>query len=105
MQKAVTEPSVAMIVAHACGHITNTCHADTLAVQALRQSKHNPGKHGPTVVTKRYRALGATDYDVCIAGGTLGVFLALALQVGRLQPSQCLPGQSLHCRGATERAG
>ena len=49
--------------------------------QALRQSKHNPGKRGPTVVTKRYRALGATDYDVCVAGGTLGVFLALALQV------------------------
>lgn len=50
-------------------------------MQALRQSRHNPGKRGPTVVTKRYRAIGAADYDVCVAGGTLGVFLALALQV------------------------
>lgn len=61
------------------------------ACQALCRSKHNPGKRGPTVVTKRYRALGATDYDVCVAGGTLGVFLALALQVGFLQPRRCLP--------------
>jgi hypothetical protein len=43
------------------------------------------------VVTKRYRALGATDYDVCVAGGTLGVFLALALQVGCVQGLQSLP--------------
>lgn len=30
-----------------------------------------------------HRKLGSTDYDVCVAGGTLGVFLALALQVLR----------------------
>ncbi len=50
-------------------------------MQALRNSRHNPGKRGPTVVTKRFRGIGAVDYDVCVAGGTLGVFLALALQV------------------------
>jgi hypothetical protein len=60
---------------------TGVKHACIHPCQALRRSKHNPGKRGPTVVTKRYRALGATDYDVCVAGGTLGVFLALALQV------------------------
>jgi len=49
--------------------------------KALRNSRHNPGKRGPTVVKKVFRAIGATEYDVCVAGGTLGIFLALALQL------------------------
>ena len=50
-------------------------------LQALRASRHNPGRRGPTVVSKRFRALGTREFDVCVAGGTLGLFLALALQV------------------------
>lgn len=49
--------------------------------KALRNAKHNPGKKGPTVITKSFRSIGSTDFDVCIAGGTLGIFLALALQL------------------------
>ncbi len=51
------------------------------ALQALRNSRHNPGRRGPAVVSRTFRAIGAADYDVCVAGGTLGIFLALALQV------------------------
>jgi hypothetical protein len=74
--------SMPALVRGLAAHVKTILNGTSIcACQALRRSKHNPGKRGPTVVTKRYRALGATDYDVCVAGGTLGVFLALALQV------------------------
>ena len=49
--------------------------------QALRTSRDQPNRKGPTVITKPNRKVGALDYDVCICGGTLGVFIGLALQV------------------------
>ena len=49
--------------------------------QALKKSRDQPGRKGPTVISKRYRSIGQPEYDVCVAGGTLGIFIALALQV------------------------
>ncbi len=55
------------------------CKPFALRAQALRNSRHNPGKRVPTVVSRRFRGVGAATPS--IGGGTLGVFLALALQV------------------------
>ena len=39
-------------------------------------------KGGPDVIKRRQRPLpGVLDYDVVVCGGTLGLLLALALQV------------------------
>ncbi|MEW5307740.1 MAG: hypothetical protein WDW36_010116 [Sanguina aurantia] len=48
--------------------------------RVLRNMKHEPEKKGPKVVTYSDEPLGETDYDVVICGGTLGLFLATALQ-------------------------
>lgn len=53
----------------------------TLLLQVLRNMKHEPEKKGPKVVTYCDEPLGETDYDVVICGGTLGLFLATALQL------------------------
>ena len=65
-------------------------------VQALKRSRDQPSRKGPTVVSKRYRTVGRPEYDVCVAGGTLGIFIALALQVCWPDVVRCLPcpGQS-----------
>ncbi|KAK9806132.1 hypothetical protein WJX72_002795 [[Myrmecia] bisecta] len=43
--------------------------------------RKGPSKRGPAVVKTRHRKLGQVDYDVCVCGGTLGLFIALALQL------------------------
>ena len=51
-------------------------------------------KAGPDVIKRRNRQLvGQLDYDVVVCGGTLGLLLALSLQVCRAQVdsgSSCL---------------
>ena len=59
------------------------CCANDL--QNLQNQKDEPDKPGPTVVK---RVAGETlgeepEFDVCVCGGTLGVLVALALQVSR----------------------
>ena len=54
-------------------------------LQNLKNQKDEPDKPGPTVVK---RVAGETlgeepEFDVCVCGGTLGVLVALALQVSR----------------------
>ena len=60
-------------------------------VQALKKARDQPSRKGPAVVSKRYRAVGRPEFDVCVAGGTLGIFIALALQVLTAgQRSECV---------------
>ncbi len=59
-------------------HATDNC---SRWPQALKKSRDQPSRKGPTVISKRYRAIGQPEFDVCVAGGTLGIFIALALQV------------------------
>ena len=48
-------------------------------VQAMKSA---PAKRGPAVIRVRHRRLQqALDCDVAVCGGTLGLLLALALQV------------------------
>lgn len=56
----------------------NTC-CYCLISQALRTA---PAQHSPPVVRVRHRRLDAElDCDVAVCGGTLGLFLGLALQL------------------------
>lgn len=49
------------------------------ALQALRKA---PPRRPPVVVRNRHKTLGLPpDFDVCVCGGTLGLFIGLALQV------------------------
>ena len=44
--------------------------------------KEQPARRGPNVVRVRHRRTPAkVDMDVCVCGGTLGIFIATALQV------------------------
>ena len=53
---------------------------------ALQALKEQPVKCGPTVVRPRHRRMPhAADFDVCVCGGTLGIFIATALQVTRMR--------------------
>ncbi|KAK9841219.1 hypothetical protein WJX74_002056 [Apatococcus lobatus] len=46
---------------------------------ALRKA---PPRRPPAVIRNRHKTLGlATDFDVCVCGGTLGLFIGLALQL------------------------
>lgn len=48
----------------------------------MQAMKEQPGKKGSTVIHKRFRRMpGVADFDVCVCGGTLGIFVATALQV------------------------
>jgi hypothetical protein len=52
-----------------------------VALQTLRASKDEPGKPGPRVVKVSPLAkLDHADFDVVIAGGTLGLMVAACLQ-------------------------
>ena len=59
--------------------------------------KTGPAKNGPAVIRVRHRRLNqvALDFDVAVCGGTLGLLLALALQVSQLSS---VKGQSLQKR-------
>jgi hypothetical protein len=51
-------------------------------VQALRNSKDEPGKPGPKVVKNSPNArIDHHDFDVVVCGGTLGLLLATTLQL------------------------
>ena len=53
----------------------------SVSVQAM---KSGPAKRGPAVIRVRHRRLQqAIDCDVAVCGGTLGLLLALALQVSQ----------------------
>lgn len=57
----------------------------------------------PTFVTESDQLLGMTELDVLVCGGTLGIFLAAALQVWNcLQPAIWEDDVMLHC--AQERS-
>ena len=50
-----------------------------------------PGKRGPAVVRVRHRRLDqALDFDVAVCGGTLGLLLALSLQVCCIYVHACM---------------
>ena len=49
-----------------------------MCLQALREQ---PGRRGPLVIRTRHRRLPQkAEYDVCVCGGTLGIFIATTLQ-------------------------
>jgi hypothetical protein len=51
-------------------------------LQALRQSEHEPDRPRPSCVASSPRPLAARpEYDAVVCGGTLGMFLATALQL------------------------
>lgn len=44
--------------------------------------KEQPAKRGATVIHKKHRRMpSSAEFDVCVCGGTLGIFVATALQV------------------------
>ena len=48
-------------------------------VQAM---KEQPAKRGQTVIHKKHRRMpSSAEFDVCVCGGTLGIFVATSLQV------------------------
>lgn len=68
--------------------------------QALRNQKHQPEKKGPSVVTYAEGSLGETPaLDVVICGGTLGLFLATALQTRGFKVGLANCCSSLLCEG------
>lgn len=56
-----------------------------IVLQALRKQQHEPGKAGPTVVRtqlgQRLPSSQPPTFDLVVCGGTLGIFLATALQL------------------------
>ncbi len=57
---------------------------DIIGLQALRKA---PPRRPPAVVRNQHKTLGLPpDFDVCVCGGTLGLFIGLALQVW---PKKC----------------
>ena len=61
--------------------------ANPKSAAILQAMKEQPAKRGPTVIHKKHRRMPSpAEYDVCVCGGTLGIFVATALQVqGLLQ--------------------
>lgn len=59
---------------------TEQLHRCVLTAQALRKQRQIPPPHVVRVRNRRLKS--PVDYDVVMCGGTLGLFLALALQVG-----------------------
>ena len=58
------------------------CRAPTAEHSAAQALRSAPEKRAPPVVRVRHRRLpGELDCDVAVCGGTLGLFLALALQL------------------------
>lgn len=49
--------------------------------KGLRNSTNQPHQKGPTVITTSNSTIEAPEYDICVCGGTLGILLALALQL------------------------
>ena len=50
--------------------------------KSLRYQKHEPHKKGPTIVRTTEEPLpNEPEYDICVVGGNLGIFVALALQM------------------------
>jgi len=63
-------------------HRFSACRTLTAAHSAAQALRSAPEKRGPPVVRVRHRRLpGELDCDVAVCGGTLGLFLALALQL------------------------
>ena len=59
--------------------------------------KSAPPKRGPAVVRVRHRRLNdALDCDVAVCGGTLGLLVALALQVSRCMHASEIDHASCH---------
>ena len=58
------------------------CKALTMPTNGLQALRRAPPRRPPVVIRQQHKALGLPpDFDVCVCGGTLGLFIGLALQV------------------------
>ncbi len=74
-------------------------------LQYVQAMKSAPAKRGPAVIRVRHRRLQqAFDCDVAVCGGTLGLLLALALQVSLAALWLAHADQSMHVSQASLQA-
>ena len=64
--------------------------------------KEQPAKRGPPVIHKKYRRMpSSAEFDVCVCGGTLGIFVATSLQVHDYQ-SMALSGKRTNVMASSQ---